>query len=36
MSEVPLNDKRQIGCLIVLALIGIDYFGASPAADLYI
>jgi hypothetical protein len=35
MKEVTVNDQRQIGCLSGLALIAIDYFGASPAAEVY-
>lgn len=35
MKEVTINDQRQIGCLSRVALVAIDYFGASPAAEVY-
>lgn len=35
MKEVTVNDQRQIGCLSGVALVAIDYFGASPAAEMY-
>jgi hypothetical protein len=35
MKEVTVNDQRQIGCLSGTALITINYFATSPAAEEY-
>jgi hypothetical protein len=36
MKEVTVNDPRQVGCLSGIALVAIDYSGASPAAGVYL
>ena len=36
MKEVTVNDPAQSGCLSGIALVAIDYSGASPAASVYL
>jgi len=36
MKEVTVNDPAQSGCLSGIALVAIDYSGASPAAGVYL
>jgi hypothetical protein len=36
MKEVTVNDPAQSRCLSGIALVAIDYSGASPAAGVYL
>jgi hypothetical protein len=36
MKEVTVNDPAQPGCLGGIALVAIDYSGASPAVGVYL